>query len=96
MKKLVLVIGIVLTIVTMACATEITLTVPTGITEQQVKEWVSILVERKVNTELNEKAEVKAAAEAAKTEIDAYRKSVGLQPKFEEPKFEVAEEIKEL
>jgi hypothetical protein len=58
--------------------------IPNGITEEQVKEWLAVLVERKVNQELNNNAEVKLATEKAKTDIDTYRKSIGLAPKFEE------------
>ena len=57
--------------------------IPNGITEEQVKEWLAILVERKVNADLNNNVEVKTATEKAKTEIDTYRKSIGLAPKFE-------------
>jgi hypothetical protein len=64
---------------------------PVGISEEQAREWLSILVERKVNAELNANPAVAAATAKAKEDIDAYRKQVGLQPKFEK----VAEEIKE-
>jgi hypothetical protein len=63
--------------------------IPAGISEQDVKEWVAILVERRVNAELNSNAEVVKATEKAKADIDSYRKSAGLAPKFEkveEPK----------
>ena len=65
--------------------------IPAGITEEQVKEWVAILVERKVNAELNANVEVAKATAKAKEDIDTYRKSVGLAPKFEVVK-EVAQE----
>ena len=66
------------------------LVIPAGISEQEVKEWVAILVERKVNAELNSNAEVMKATEKARVDIDTYRKSAGLAPKFEkvEPKEE--------
>ena len=57
--------------------------IPNGITEEQVKEWLAILVERKVNADLNNNIEVKSASDKAKVEIDTYRKSLGLTPKFE-------------
>ena len=59
--------------------------IPAGISEQEVKEWVAVLVERKVNAELNSNAEVVKATEKAMVDIDSYRKSAGLAPKFEKP-----------
>ncbi len=67
------------------------ISLPAGITEQEMKEWCAILVERKVNADLNANVEVAKATAKAKEDIDTYRKSVGLAPKFEK----VAEEIKE-
>jgi hypothetical protein len=60
-----------------------TIEIPNGITEQQAKEWMSILVERKVNAAVNSNPVIVKATEDAKVEIDTYRKSVGLTPKFE-------------
>jgi len=60
-----------------------TIEIPNGITELQAKEWMAVLVERKVNAEMNAKVEVKAATEQAKKDIDDYRSSVGLSKKFE-------------
>ena len=57
--------------------------IPEGISEQDIKEWVAILVERKVNAELNSNVEVIKATEKARVDIDTYRKSAGLAPKFE-------------
>ena len=59
------------------------LLVPAGITEEQVREWVSVLVERKVNQALTTNPAVASATAAAKVEIDTYRKAVGLTPKYE-------------
>ena len=69
--------------------------IPVGITEEQVKEWVSILVERKVNAAINANPVIVKATEDAKVEIDTYRKSVGLTPKFEKVAEPVAEPIVE-
>ena len=69
-----------------------TIEIPNGITEQQAKEWMSILVERKVNAAVNSNPVIVKATEDAKVEIDTYRKSVGLVPKFEKVA-EVAEPI---
>ena len=66
--------------------------IPAGITEEQVKEWIGVLVERKINADLNANVAVAAATAKAKVDIDTYRKSVGLAPKFEVAK----EEAKEL
>lgn len=60
--------------------------IPNGISEEQVKEWVAVLVERKVNQDFNNNIEIKTATEKVKTDIDSYRKSIGLLPKYEEPK----------
>ena len=72
-----------------------TIEIPNGITEQQAKEWMSILVERKVNAAVNSNPVIVKATEDAKIEIDTYRKSVGLTPKFEKVA-EVAEPIEEV
>ena len=69
-----------------------TIEIPNGITEQQAKEWMSILVERKVNAAVNSNPVIVKATEDAKIEIDTYRKSVGLTPQFEKVA-EVAEPI---
>jgi hypothetical protein len=58
------------------------LVIPAGITEQEVKEWVAVLVERRVNAQLNANVEVQKATEKAKADIDTYRISAGLAPKF--------------
>jgi len=60
-----------------------TIEIPVGITEAQAKEWMAVLYERKINADMNAKAEVKAATEQAKKDIDDYRASVGLSKKFE-------------
>jgi len=57
--------------------------IPKGISEAEVKEWLSILVERKVNQEMNSNPAVIEATTKAKAEIDTFRKSIGLEPKFE-------------
>ncbi len=59
-----------------------TIEIPNGISERDAKEWMSILVERKVNADVNANPVIIAATEAAKVEIDTYRKVVGLAPKF--------------
>jgi len=64
------------------------ISLPSGISEQEMKEWCAILVERKVNAELNANVEVAKATAKAKEDIDAYRKSVGLSAKFEVVKVE--------
>jgi hypothetical protein len=70
------------------------LVIPAGISETEAKEWMAILCERKINAELNANVEVAKATAKAKVDIDAYRKSVGLAPKFEVAK--PVEEIKEI
>jgi len=60
--------------------------IPDGIAEQQVREWVAILVERFENQKLNQ---IQAASDAVKTSqanIDTFRKANTLTPKFEKPK----------
>jgi len=66
--------------------------IPDGITEQQVKEWVGVLIERFYNQIYNQKIsqipEFVAATEKAKTDIDGFRKANDLAAKFESPKVE--------
>ena len=57
--------------------------IPDGITETQVKEWVSILIERHHNAKIQQIPELVSATELAKTEIDSFRKANALQAKFE-------------
>ena len=83
MKKLLIAM---LLICTPALAVEIP--VPNGVTEEQLKEWVAILQERKANQAVEQNAVVVAEVEKAKTSIDAYRDSLGLAKKFEAPKEE--------
>jgi hypothetical protein len=64
--------------------------IPAGITEEQAREWMAVLAERKINAELNANVAVAQATAKAKEDIDTYRKSVGLAPKFEK-----VEEVKE-
>ena len=41
------------------------------------------LVKRKINAEVSANATVKMVTDQAKIDIDIYRKSIGLKPKFE-------------
>lgn len=54
--------------------------VPSGISEADVVEWVSILVERKKSAEL--KPQMDAVLKPAQDEVDAYRVANKLTPKF--------------
>ena len=67
-----------------------TIEIPYGITKEQASEWMSILVERKVQADMNANPVIVAASEKAKTDIDTYRKAVGLKPKFEKVETPVA------
>lgn len=58
------------------------ITIPAGITEEQAKEWMAVLAERKINADLNSNPAVASATQKAKDDIDAYRVSVGLKAKF--------------
>ena len=69
-----------------------TIEIPAGISEVEAKEWLSLLVERKVNMKINSNPVIVKATEDARVEIDTYRKQVGLAPKFEK----VAEPIEEV
>ena len=69
-----------LLICTPALAVEIP--IPDGVSETQLKEWVAILQERKANQAVEQNAIVKAEVEKAKTSIDAYRESLGVDAKF--------------
>ena len=64
--------------------------IPEGITEAQVKEWCGVLIERYENQKVNQIEAVKTATEAARNNIDAFRKANALIPKFEK-----VEEVKE-
>ena len=63
--------------------------VPEAITDAQVLEWVSVLVERYENAKVNQIQAVKDATESAKTSIDAYRTANTLTAKFAKPVEEV-------
>jgi hypothetical protein len=52
-------------------------------TEEEVKEWVSILVERKENQKINSIPQVLQAQADAKLTVDSFRKANTLIPKFE-------------
>ena len=64
--------------------------IPDGITEANVKEWCSVLVERFENQKLNAIQEVSEAVKTCQTNIDNFRKQNTLTAKFEK-----VEEIKE-
>lgn len=64
--------------------------IPDGIAEQQVREWVAILVERFENQKLNQIQAVSDAVKTSQANIDTFRKANTLTPKFEK-----VEEIKE-
>ena len=64
--------------------------IPDGIAEQQVREWVAILVERFENQKLNQIQAVSEAVKTSQANIDTFRKANTLTPKFEK-----AEEVKE-
>ena len=68
--------------------------IPDGITDEQVFNFVGVLVERFHNAKVNEVPEVKAAVTTAQIGIDGYRKANLLTPKFEkvEPVEEKVEE----
>jgi biopolymer transport protein ExbD len=77
-------------LLTAACfARDVVVKVPDDLTDQQVKEWVSILIERNENQKMQNNEAIKTALETAQKSIDAYRKDNGLQAKFE------ASEVKE-
>ena len=57
--------------------------IPAGITEQQVREWVAILVERFENQKLNQIQAVSDAVKTSQANIDTFRKANTLTPKFE-------------
>lgn len=67
---------------------EITLKIPDeiGLTEEEVKEWVSVLVERKENFKLQPPQDKVLTAQ---TRIDTFREQNNLKKKFEQPQEEV-------
>lgn len=73
----------------LAFAVEIT--VPDGISEQEAKVWMAELQEQKVMMKINSDPVIIEKTTAAREEIDTYRKSLGLAPKFEK----VAEPVTE-
>jgi hypothetical protein len=62
--------------------------IPNEISEEKVKEWVSVLVERYHNAKLNEVKAVVDATTSFKTDVDTFRKANSLVPKFEAVKVE--------
>jgi hypothetical protein len=56
--------------------------IPEGISEEQVKEWVNVLIERKCNQTIQKIPELVVAQENAKKEIDAFRTANSLKAKF--------------
>jgi len=60
--------------------------IPDGIAEQQVREWVAILVERFENQKLNQIQAASDAVKTCQTNIDNFRKQNTLTAKFEKPK----------
>ena len=72
--------------------------IPDAIGEKQATEWMSILVERFHNAQVNSIPAVVQAAEAAKSGIDAFREANALTPKFrkvEEKPVEVKDVVEE-
>ena len=67
--------------------------IPDGITEANVKEWCSVLVERYENQKLNAIQSVSEAVKTCQTNIDNFRKQNTLTAKFEKPK--EVEEVEE-
>jgi allophanate hydrolase subunit 1 len=83
MRKLVLVAMVVLMASVGFCA-DITLKgVPDGISEQQVKEWTSILIERYHQQKIQQIPELVAATTSAQVEVDSFRVQNALTPKYE-------------
>ena len=62
-----------------------------GITEQEVLEWVAVLVERRKTAELNAVQAVSDAVKTFQTSVDVFRKANALEAKFE--KVEEAEPV---
>ena len=60
--------------------------IPDGIAEQQVREWVAILVERFENQKLNQIQAASDAVKTCQTNIDNFRKQNTLTAKFENRK----------
>ena len=54
-----------------------------GLTEKEVLEWVSILVQRREEAKVNQNQVVVQAMTAARTTIDTFRKANALEAKFE-------------
>ena len=71
-----------------------------GLTEQEIKEWVAVLVERKENAKLNAVQAVSDAVKTFQASVDGFRKANALEAKFEkveevEPIAEPVEPVKE-
>jgi hypothetical protein len=75
-------------------AKDITITnIPEELSDSQVKEWMSILVERLEEQKIQAIPELAVAVKTGQTSIDSFRKANSLQPKFEA--VPVAEPIEE-
>jgi hypothetical protein len=75
-----------------AFAADITIPLPEGVTEEQMKEWVAILKVRKIEQKIKTDPAIVAVLSAGQIEEDSYRKSLGLTPKYEK----VAEPIEDV
>jgi len=54
-----------------------------GLTEKEVLEWVSVLVQRREEAKVNQNQVVVQAMTAARETIDTFRKANSLEAKFE-------------
>jgi hypothetical protein len=64
---------------------------PNGIQAQEVKEWVSVLVARKLEAEV--KPQIDAALKPAQESLDVFRKANSLAAKFEAVEEELVESV---
>jgi hypothetical protein len=64
---------------------------PDGIQEKEVKEWVSVLVARKLEAEV--KPQIDAALKPAQESLDVFRKANSLAAKFEAVEEELVESV---
>lgn len=69
--------------------------IPSGISAEQIMEWVSIFVKRYEEQKVNEIPEIKLAVETMKTTVDSFRKANALKElyKVEEVVKEVVEPV---
>ena len=82
--RYILVVVLLLGMVSIAQAKDVVIKgVPEEISDQQLTEWCSVLIERYENAKLNQIQAVSEAVKTTQTNIDVFRKANSLDAKYE-------------